>query len=247
MKCCFKFLIYFLIIIFPSIVFCQSAQSEENPKQWKGSASFGFSANSGNTRNKNFLGGLGLKYNRAKWGADLQAAGKFSSSKGNTTAENASLIGTSSYHFFSRYYGFGMFNYKYDDFDPYKYVTTLIIGAGWKVIDNRKVTFNVKIGPGFRRQKEDKTGNINNDLIAYMAGTLKWKITNNATFSQTASVQEGPGNSYMESKTALFTKIVGNLGMEVSYVVKHNTYIPKLSKNRHKTDLSTNIVLIYTF
>ena len=74
-----------------------------------------------------------------------------------------------------------------------------------------------------------------------------WNITKDSKFTQKVSTDIGPKGIYFRSKTALLTKIIGNLGMELSFEIHHYTKIPRLSENEHKTDTRTQLAFVYSF
>jgi len=235
-----------LLILSPAIA-KPTTEIKKPIKHFSGDVHFGMLINTGNSKNKNIFGKLVLKYKRNNWQLEANTNGQLSTSKEEKTAQNFSLAGTANYYFKPRHSAFTKLDYTYNQFSPYLCVYSLIVGYGWKAIDKEKIQLMFKVGPGFRHQKEATSEKTNTDPIGYASGELVWKITKNATFKQLFSAEGGKHNVYNYSKTALSTKIIGNLGVEISFIVKHNTDIPKLSKNKYKTDASTNVLLVYSF
>jgi len=256
MKRILNFIVLLIIIFFACSMFAASDHSadeknnsikQEKPKYWSGDVHFGMAANSGNSRNRNILGQLNLKYEKDKWRNRFHTDGQLSSSEDGRTAQNFNFAGESEYYFVPQNFSFGKLDYKYDDFAPYVYVTKIIAGLGWKPFDTEKVRLLFKLGPGYRRQKEAQSKKVDKDMVGYVAMEFAWHLNKNNTIEQYLSFTDGPRNDYTYSKTALLTKIIGNLGMEVSFTVKHNSKIPKFSKNKYKTDTATNVLLVYKF
>jgi putative salt-induced outer membrane protein len=217
------------------------------PEGWSGKVKLGFGSTTGNSDNESAAGQFDLLYKQKKWNFNVGVRGKYQNSNGIITENNYTINGLAEYYFFKRHFGFGKLDYKYDEFSPYTHVNTFILGYGWVVLDSDTVDLILKVGAGPRNQKEATTEEIDNDLILYGAGDFSWQFSKNAVFTQKLSVEDGKINTYIYSKTAVTTKIIGNLALEVSYEIKHNTHIPKQSDNRHKTDTETNLLLVYGF
>jgi putative salt-induced outer membrane protein len=259
------FILILTILIFPAFAFGQTTKQKEKadvaakkstpvknvakkkPKYFSGDVHFGMVSNSGNTSDTNIIGRINLQYLRNKWQSDFKASGQFSSDQHRTTAQNYYTGFNTDYYFKKRHFVFGKIDYEYDKFSPYIHTTTLIGGYGWRIVSNKKVDLTFKLGVGPRQQKETTSENIDNDFIIYTSGIFKWYLTDNATFSQVLTVEDGKERTFIFSKTAIDTKIIGGLGLEASYIVKYNSKIPALSVNRYKSDTMTNVVLVYKF
>jgi putative salt-induced outer membrane protein len=70
------------------------------------------------------------------------------------------------------------------------------------------------------------------------------RITETSEFSQEFLIEQGDDNRYMESTSALKTRIVGNLALVLSYVVKNNSDVPVGIEG---TDRFTALSLEYGF
>jgi len=232
-----------------TLSFAGFAQSKKETKKitkpFSGNIQFGYSAQSGNSRDKNITGELNLKYLIHKWEFLGHTDGQFMTTKTGTSSQNLTVRGESAYYFEKNHFAFGNVNYKYDKFSPYLYVLYGVVGYGWRPINTDKFVLFLQAGPGYRHQKTADTNKVENGVIIYGAGEFTWNITKNTAFKQRLSVDSGSKNTYAESKTSVYTTIIGNLGMEASFTVKHNTTIPTGSKNRYKTDTLTKLMLVY--
>ena len=63
-------------------------------------------------------------------------------------------------------------------------------------------------------------------------------------FTQDLLAESGSENTYLESKTALSAKLVGNLALVASYTIKNNSDVPL---GTEKTDTYTALSLEYGF
>ena len=71
-----------------------------------------------------------------------------------------------------------------------------------------------------------------------------YKISETATFRETALIEVGEDNTFLQSETALSTQINGTLSAKISYLVKHNTDVPA---DVEETDEIVTISLVYGF
>ena len=71
-----------------------------------------------------------------------------------------------------------------------------------------------------------------------------FSIAENSEFSQKLLIEQGDDNRYTESTSALKTRIVGNLALVVSFVIKSNSDVPV---GIEKTDRFTALSLEYAF
>ncbi len=255
MKHLYKIVLLFFCLILTVSVFGETDQTSTPAvpaKPWSATARFGLVDNTGNVSTSNIMGHLKFDYKKNKWLLHIAGGGRLTSDKGEKTGENYTAKGGVEYYFRPRNFSFSEVDCKFDEFSPYLYVVTIVAGYGWKVVDNDKVGLILKAGPGLRRQKEsEKKGTepqeADDDLIGYGAADFTWNITKDSKFTQKVSTDIGPKGIYFRSKTALLTKIIGNLGMELSFEIHHYTKIPRLSENEHKTDTRTQLAFVYSF
>ena len=69
-------------------------------------------------------------------------------------------------------------------------------------------------------------------------------ISESSQFNQKFLIEQGDDNRYSESNSALKAKLVGNLALVLSYVIKNNSAVPV---GIAKTDRFTAISIEYGF
>lgn len=241
---------HYLLALFICLIFSTSilAHPDSLPKTWSGNVHFGYAANSGNSRDTSGLGKLDLRYKpNEKWQIGGLARGQFSTGKKGKTSQNANIAGDAHYYFIPHQFAFTLLDYQYDRFSPYIYSTLAVIGYGWDIFDSKKIHLSLRAGPGYRHQKEATSKETDTDLVAYAKGIFRWKLSKTVEFNQSVSYEHGNSNAYTQTKTALITKIIGNLSFEASFLLKHYSKVPKFSKNKYNTDSTTNLALVYEF
>lgn len=230
-----------------SIAYAAHKPVPTTPQYWSGTANLGFVDNTGNTDNENLSGKLDVQYNRTKWKNDVTLAGQLNTSRGTKTAERYSASYETNYLFSKYNFVFGRVSGLHDKFSPYDYSLTAAGGFGRRLLQTHRLSLDVKAGPGYNRLKETATDVVRDQLVAYIGGHFTWDITGSTTFTQDVNVNAGHPNTEAKSVTALNTKIVGNLGLQVSETLDYNSYIPPESTNTHTLDTTSNVALVYSF
>ena len=236
----------FLILSSVHAYAATTTKAKADMGKWTGTAQLGVISNSGNSTDTNINGGVTLNYDTQKWKNTGTFKGQLSSNKSGLSARNYDALVQTSYYFLPKDFGYGRAEYNIDTFSAYKYRLSYSGGYGRRLYDNNGLTIDVQAGPGMVTTKETDTNKTNNEFTLYTQGTLNWKISDNVSFEQTISTSFGHPDVYTQAVSALNTKIVGNLGMQVSYTIKHHSYIPS-DTDKHKTDTITNITLVYSF
>ena len=221
-----------LILFLAGIIFTVSifAHPEALPKTWKGNIHFGYVSNSGNSRNTSGLAKLDLRYKpNEKWQIGTRVGGQFSSDKKGETARKSNVAGDAHYYFIPHQFGFTLLNYQYDKFSPYIYTALAVLGYGWDIFDTKSFHISLRAGPGIRHLEENTSKKVDSDIVGYTEGLFRWNISENVEFHQSVSYEYSNSNAYTQSKTALITKIIGNLILDAAFSLKHYSKIPKFS------------------
>lgn len=217
--------------------------AQEHGSPWEVDAELGYVQTNGNTKNKTLNGKLTGKHEVEKWRHKLQLEAMNTADRNSTTGEKYLLSGKTDYKFTDKAYAFAMATYEDDRFSGFEYQATATLGAGYRVLDQNKMTLDLEGGPGYRNANP-KAGDTINEALLRLAADYKWKITDHSKFSEELSAEIGEETDTYKSVTALSSQIEGNLAMKLSYTVKHQTEVPAGSK---KTDTETAVTLVYTF
>ena len=94
------------------------------------------------------------------------------------------------------------------------------------------------------KQSELSTGDELDEAIVRGALDYLFTISETSEFNQKFLLEQGDDNRYTESASALKTRIVGNIALVLSYVIKSNFDVPVGIEN---TDRFTSIALEYAF
>jgi putative salt-induced outer membrane protein len=134
-------------------------------------------------------------------------------------------------------------DWRQDEFSGYDRQVTEAVGYGRRLIDNARHMLAVEGGVG-AKQSDLITGEELDEAI--VRGGLEYLLTlsANSQFSQELLLEQGDDNRYIESTSALKTRIVGNLALVLSYVIKNYSDVPVGIEG---TDRFTALSLEYGF
>lgn len=216
----------------------------EPPEQgWSGQAALGILATSGNSETTNANAYLELAYDLDRWHHLGRLAAAGADSEGETTAERYKAGYKAKFDISEHNYLFGLINYEKDKFSGYDRQISETIGYGRRVLDSDRHVLNLEAGAGFK-QSDLRDGSSENGAILRLATDYLWRISDTAKFTQDIGIEQGSGNTYLESITALNATLIEQLGLVLSYTIKTNSDVPAGSE---KTDTFTALSLEYAF
>jgi putative salt-induced outer membrane protein len=209
-----------------------------------GSVALGYLATSGNTDSTN--GNESLKVNwdlDGPWQHDWSALAINARTNGVTTAEAYAAGYKAERDFSATSYLFFSGDWRQDRFSGYDKQVTEAVGYGRRLIATERQMLAVEGGVG-AKQSDLITGEALDEAIVRGGLDYLFSISDSSEFSQKLLLEQGDDNRYTESTSALKARIVGNLALVLSYVIKSNSDVPV---GIEKTDRFTAISLEYGF
>ena len=223
------------------------AQGSANPPQKgvSGQVALGYLATSGNTDSKNANASFGLLYALDFWKHefDLSAVSATSNSVKTAEAYSAKYEGRRAFGEDQKAYIFTALDWKEDRFSAYDRQVSETAGYGRRLIERGPHVLNAEIGAG-SRQATLRDGTDQNDGIVRGAVDYALTFSEMTGFTQDLTVESGSSNTSFESVSALKARLVGNIGLVLSYRIKHNSDVPP---GVEATDRFTSISLEYSF
>lgn len=223
------------------------AATAPHPSTWSGNVQLGYTGTGGNSEDNNVSGKFNLLHKISDWSSSYKLTALYSDSYTNVTAERYTSNMEWTYSFKAKNYAFINNDSYYDKFSPYEASVTTAIGFGRRLINAEKVTLDLQAGPGYRYAQVANSNKEENNLVGTVASVLNWNISKTASFQETLGTDIGKGNSVSKSESALSMDIVGNLGMQVSYTITHNSIIPVGSTKTKHYDYITDVTLLFSF
>jgi len=224
------------------------------PEGWSGTVAAGYVAVSGNsdTTTSNFKGEV--MYDRDRWHYSGLATAIGATQNNETSSEAYKAQLKAKYDMTEIFYLFGLAEYNKDRFSSYDHQIFEIAGLGWRVFHTETQELNLEAGLGATQSElqqveppETPLSSSERDasqFVGRIGAEYHWHISENALFREAISSSIGSDNTYIESLTELKAGVIGNLGLALGYLVKHNTdVIP----GTDKTDTQTSISLEYKF
>jgi putative salt-induced outer membrane protein len=230
-----------------------AARAEECPcppkptPGWHGNAGAGLALTSGNSDTQSYNLSLLVVYDPQKRNL-VKIDGLYLRSKaeGEETADKAAL-GLRDEYSFGRAFLFGEVRYQRDQFKELESLISPSIGAGYKLVDQERLTLSVDAGVGLAFER--LTGQDGTTDGALRAGeSLAWKISDNSSLSQAATAlwkMDDFEDAFYHLDAGLVSSINSKLELKLAGVVdvKNKPARPTLEK----TDLALLASIVFKF
>jgi len=117
------------------------------------------------------------------------------------------------------------------------------IGYGRRLLDSERQMLALEGGAG-AKQTDVVTGEALDEAIVRGAIDYILHISESSEFNQKLLIEQGDENRYTESTSALKARLIGNIALVLSLVIKQNSDVPVGIEG---TDRFTSISLEYAF
>jgi putative salt-induced outer membrane protein YdiY len=223
------------------------------PGTWHTSAELGAITTSGNTVGTSVTGKVDAHQELEVWSNEYVVSGYFKkdqttladgSTQMETSAENFLISAKAAYKLLTdgaKVYVLA--SHAGDKFGAYTKYSSISVGHSSEWIKTPDKTLDVELGPGYFSGKHPD-GSADSGLTVRGAAALRWQLSQNATFTQTVSVERGTTNTHSTAETALSTKINDTMQMKAAFAAKSDTNVPDEKKT---TDTQTSLTLVYSF
>lgn len=208
-----------------------------------GQFELGYLATTGNTENTSTNSRLLLAVLQEDWKHGLVLQAVRVTEDETLTAERYQGAYKSEYSLTEYNYLFGTVNYERDEFAGFTRRLSEAVGYGRRFLNEEDLTLDAELGVG-ARQTNFVDGTRRSERIIRAASSFYYGFNDTGSFSQNISVESGSSNTYTESVTSVSSTLVGELQLQVSYTVKHNSTVPV---GNVKTDTYTSVSVVYTF
>jgi putative salt-induced outer membrane protein len=220
------------------------AQAPAPADPFVGNVALGYLSTSGNTDSTNANALFDVTWDLDGPWKHLWAALAINARTADVTTAEAYAAGykaqrdlsANSYLFFSG-------DWRQDEFSGYDRQVTEAVGYGRRLIDTQRHVLALEGGAG-AKQSDLITGEELDEAIVRGALDYLLTISESSQFRQQFLVEQGEDNRYTQSTSALKTRIIGNIALVLSYVIKSNSDVPV---GIEKTDRFTSISLEYGF
>jgi len=215
------------------------------PDPLTGEVALGYLSTKGNTNSTSGNATFALKYTLEHWAhnVDLLAIGATTDDLTTAEAYSAKYKAKRTFGEDKKSYLFTALDWSHDRFSAYDQQISESVGYGRTLIERGKSVLNGELGVGARQSTLiDQTEE--DEAIVRAALDYELKLTDTTGFKQSLVIESGSSNTSTEAISALRARLVGNVGLVLSYRIKSNTDVPV---GLEKTDRFTSIALSYVF
>jgi len=214
------------------------------PPKWSGDISLGYVDSSGNSRASSLNLKADLEYKSDPWDNLATASAYKADSDGVNTDEKYSLGDRLSYNLDPSQYLFGQGNYDYDHYGPITQRYAGSVGYGRHFIKTPAQTFDLDVGVGGDRQREQGAESFQSEAIATLDGLYIWKFSPNSQFKQTLRTSFGAHNTFIDPISELKLTVIKNFFASIDYEFRYNS---ETSAGTLHTDRIATINIGYNF
>ncbi len=218
--------------------------AEEEKSAWSGSAELGSIRTSGNTSTSSTSGKFDLKHAGEHWDSRLRLTSLNSKDDGETSKEKYTAGVQFDRNFSATTYLAITADQERDRFSGFEYQSTAGFGFGYRAINRDTMHLDLEAGPGYRRDKIDGSGDIQEEAIGRLALKYHWTINDAVKFFEEFTADMGSENSIYRSETGLQSRLNGSLAMNLSYKIKYVDEVPLGSEQK---DTEFGVTLVYSF
>jgi len=235
------------------------------------SAELGFLYLTGNTHSRDFKTGVNFRFEQGLWSNSLNAnllvkktevENEISPGEVvknfNTTEQKWKVEAKTKYFINSitQNYIYGDISYEEDRFSGFDSQSSISSGWGRRWYETKMTSIFADIGPGFKRDVEQKATDINHEnkdmnsqdsIILQAQITLIKKLTQYIRFEQFAGIKQAikqGNNSVYEANSSLTSRLIESLQLKISFNATYNSIVKDELEN---LNTETSILLVYNF
>ncbi len=210
---------------------------------WTGDIDLGGAINTGNTDDRSLTAALVLDRETPVWEQQVNLRVSFKSEDGDTTTDRYFLTYAIIRNLNARLYVGGMLWAERDRLAGHNYRFSEGLGLGYRLVQTLGLKLSAEGGLALR-QSEYLVRGHEATVAARLAGYLTWRIAPRLEFSQNLVTYLDTKNSTVLARSALTTRLQGNLSARASYEVRYEDNPPE---GRELTDTTTRATLAFDF
>jgi putative salt-induced outer membrane protein len=227
------------------ILVAASAQAE-----WKGKGEAGLVFASGNTKSTNVNLKLGMSEEVGLWKHSLEMAALRATSTDpatgvkSTSADRYMAGWQSDYKINVRTFAFGGLRYEKDKLSGFDYQASLSTGIGYKFYDTDKMKLSGQAGVGYRRIKDNVTGDTSGNAVFVAGMDYENVLTATTKIVDKFRAESGSDNTLLTNFIGVEVKMSDKLALSTGLDARQNTKPPA---GKNKTDTIMTLNLVYAF
>lgn len=211
-------------------------------------AEFGYLVTAGNSESQSINAGLDVLKISNLWQNTLLFNAYKTSEQKVTSSERYALEGKTAYSLSDHNFFFLFGLYEDDRFSGYKYQVTTAGGVGRRLLKTDKVSFDLEMGPGFRRSMLLEPNPLTNEqseteAIITIGSLYKLWVSENTQFRQELSFDLGEEATISKLGVSVLFQVNGHIRFKLSYKVRHTSEVPI---GVEKSDTQSSIGIVYS-
>lgn len=189
-----------------------------------GEANVAWLKSTGSSEKETFKGLLAAKYLQGRWTHEVKLEGLNESdgSTGERTSERYLVLEKSSRDFTDRDYLFLKLQAEKDQQSSWDYQAFAALGYGHRFIKTDTIVLSTELGAGVRHNKDEATGDEDNEALGNAALKYEWAFRPGARFNEDVSVEMGEDSTVVRTRSALTFDLIKVLALSVAYETKRD-------------------------
>lgn len=218
--------------------------NQEGRKGLSGSASLGYTGQTGNSESQEFDAGARLRYAQGQWVQSLGAALSFADTAGVTTKDEVFAVYDANYYFSDKVYGFVLGRVTSDStattVDDSKLTGFLGFGPGYRVINSDQMTWRVQAGLGID-YNEDGLGATDRSTGYIVSSRFFYAFNDNLFATMDTDILTSDAALKINNDLGLNVKMTDAFSTRISYLTEYN------DSRAIDTDNKLGVSLVYGF
>lgn len=192
---------------------------------FSGSASLGYSAQTGNTDTQDFALGVRMRYAQGPWVQTLGVAADFSETDGTKDEENIFAVYDGNYYFNERFYMFALARAERDGLaDEASEISRdgfVGIGPGYRVINESNMAWRLQAGIGVSYLR-DGVGNSETEAGYIASSRFFYQISDSMFLTNDTDILSSDSALRANNDLGVNFKVTDALSTRISYLTDYN-------------------------
>lgn len=209
-----------------------------------GSASLGYTGQSGNTKSQDFTAGARLRFAQGALVQTIGLAADYAENNSVKTKENLFAVYDANYYINDRVYGFILGRVQTDGLATAANETAtdafLGFGPGYRILNTEQITWRLQAGIG-QSYLKDGTGNSNSEFGVIASSRLYYAFNPNVFLTNDTDVLKTHSTWRINNDFGINFKMTDVLATRISYLTEYN------DSRAIRADNQVGVSLVYGF
>ncbi|WP_171013710.1 DUF481 domain-containing protein [Chitinivorax sp. B] len=241
---------YWINLLVASLISTQVLADASPEAGWNGDLEVGMHLTSGSESSQLWLGEIDIYHQAAGRSDRLQLDGRYQQKRDRE--DHAKTVSSARYKFSLKSefadtpqddYRFILIRNRYNRFAYYQNMPSFVAGIGQYFKPTESSELALEIGPGIRWNRRSH-GVIDREALLHIAEELEWKLTEQTSLVQEASIEAGRRVGVSQLEVSIRNALSKMLALKVGVT---NTRENKLPDTETESETETRVTLVYSF